>query len=145
MAILLILCIGIMIFTFSGKNNNVKKETSIQRNEIEIRLEKILSGVQGAGQVEVMIVFKSDGKEDIAMNTQYSRDEDGKIKSEQSAVLSSNREAIVVQKKIPDVQGVIIIAEGADDEEVRENLKKATVAVLPVLSHRIEVFTKAKT
>ena len=75
------------------------------------------------------------------MNTEYSEDSDGSIKTQSTAVIGGNRDVIVVQKNIPEVQGVIITAQGADNQSVRENIKKAVVAALPVLSHRIEVLT----
>ena len=133
--------IAIIVFAFSGVDNR-KENTKNKNNEtgqLETRLEKILSGVKGAGNVEVMIVFKDSGRENIAMNTKYSEDGDGRSSSEQTAVVSSGKEPIVVQKNIPQVQGVIVTAQGAEDETVRENLKKAVEAVLPVLPHRIEV------
>lgn len=105
----------------------------------EQRLEKILSGIKGAGNVRVMIVYKDSGKENIAMNTEYSEDSDGSIKTQNTAVLGGNKEVIVVQKSIPEVQGVIVTASGAADAEVRDNIKKAVAAALPVMSHRIEV------
>lgn len=108
-------------------------------SDIEKRLEKILSGIKGAGNVEVMVVFKDDGREDIAMNREYSKDGEGSVKSGETAVMTSGRNAVIVQKNLPQVQGVIVTAEGAADEKVRENLKNAVAAALPVAYHRIEV------
>ena len=122
------------------KTEPVSAQTS--NSEIELRLEKILSGVKGAGEVEVMVVFKDDGKEDIAMNREYQKDGEGMIKSGETAVMTSGRNAVVVQKNLPNVQGVIVTAEGANDETVKENLKNAVAAALPVAYHRIEVFEK---
>ena len=119
-----------------------KKEKPQELTEtaaLEQRLEEILSKVKGAGEVEVMVVFKDNGRENLAVDTQYSQDADGKIKSEKTTVLGNGKEAVVVQKTIPTVQGVIVIAQGAYDSQVRENLKKAVEAALPVMSHRIEV------
>ena len=118
------------------------KEAKTSNSEIELRLEKILSGVKGAGEVEVMVVFKDDGKEDIAMNREYQKDGEGMVKRGETAVMTSGRNAVVVQKNLPNVQGVIVTAEGANDETVKENLKNAVAAALPVAYHRIEVLEK---
>ncbi len=132
-----------LMLAFSGEKSPEEKTIQTQTEEasIEKRLEEILSGVKGAGRVRVMIVYKDNGKENIAMNTEYSEDSDGSIKTQSTAVIGGNRDVIVVQKNIPEVQGVIITAQGADNQSVRENIKKAVVAALPVLSHRIEVLT----
>ena len=78
-------------------------------------------------------------EEDIAMNREYSKDGEGSVKSGETAVMTSGRNAVIVQKNLPQVQGVIVTAEGAADEKVRENLKNAVAAALPVAYHRIEV------
>lgn len=138
----LVVIIASVMLGFSGEKKEEKVETApTEILSTEKRLEEILSGVKGAGKVRVMIVYKDDGKENIAMNTEYSEESDGSIKTQSTAVLGGNREVIVVQKSIPEVQGVIVTAQGAEAENVRENIKKAVVAALPVLSHRIEVLT----
>lgn len=116
-----------------------KKVESKEYTEIEERLEKILSQVKGAGEVNVMVVFKDNGKDSLAMNTEYSKNSDGSVKTNSTAVLGQNKEVVVVQKYIPEVQGVIVTAQGADSPKVRDELKKAVVAVLPVAVHRIEI------
>ena len=128
-------------------NEDNKKETKSYGNvqdensAIERRLERILSGVKGAGEVEVMVVFKDDGRENIAMNREYQRDGE-MVKSDETAVLTSGKNAVIVQKNLPGVQGVIVTAQGAGDETVKEKLKSAVAAALPVAYHRIEVLEK---
>ena len=128
-----------------GEKEEKSAETSAPAEsgyfEIENRLEKILSGVKGAGEVEVMIVFKDDGRENIAMNREYQRDGE-RVKSGETAVLTSGKNAVIVKKNLPEVQGVIVTAQGAGDEKIKENLKNAVAAALPVAYHRIEVLEK---
>lgn len=139
----LLILVSVVLMTcgkMGVKQNDVKRNTRNDTDceKLEGRLEDILSDVKGAGKVKVMIVFKDDGKENIAMNSDY-ENSDGKIQSKSTAVMTSGREAVVLSKSIPEVQGVIVTAEGAENEDVKENLKKAVVALLPVLEHRVEI------
>ena len=49
---------------------------------------------------------------------------------------------VVKQNILPEVVGVIVVAEGSYDTVVKENLIKAVEATVNVPSHRIQVFSK---
>ncbi len=136
-----LILVAVIVFSLSEKQVVKKAEEKPETAEshIEERLEEILSKVKGAGKVEVMVVFKDNGRENIAMNVKKSQDGEGEFQSEETAVMGSDDKAVVIQKNIPEVQGVIVTAQGADNPQVREDLKRAVEAALPVLPHRIEV------
>ena len=134
-----LVAVAALLLFFSGKTADVPPKETTEEISLERRLEEILSGVKGAGKVDVLVVYKDDGKESIAMNTEYSEDSDGRVKSQKTAVMSSGKEAVVVSKSIPQVQGVIVIAQGAEDENIRKSLKAAVEAALPVMPHRSAV------
>ena len=43
---------------------------------------------------------------------------------------------------MPEVVGVIVVAEGAGSQVVKENIKNAVEAVVNISAHRIQVFAK---
>ena len=51
---------------------------------------------------------------------------------------------LIVKEILPDVKGVIVIAEGADDIKVRLNLVNAVCTALAVDADKVEIFTKNK-
>ena len=56
---------------------------------------------------------------------------------------SNNLKSPVVKQSIlPEIVGVIVVAEGANNIAVKENLIKAVEATVNVPSHRIQVFSK---
>ncbi len=136
-----VFAITMLVLPEQTDKENLIGTVNTETDFTEKKLEAILSGIKGAGNVKVMIVYKDNGKENLAMNTEYSEESDGSIKTQSTAVIGGNREVIVVQKSIPEVQGVIVTAQGAESPGVRENIKRAVAAVLPVMSHRIEVLT----
>ena len=136
-----VVVVAAVMLIFAGQSQKPEKVKAEQTSAetVEQRLEEILAGIKGAGSVKVMVVFKDDGKDNIAMNTEYYEDSDGSIKTNNTAVTGQNKEVVVVSKSIPEVQGVIVTSQGADNPAVKENIKKAVAAALPVPSHRIEV------
>lgn len=120
----------------------------------EQRLEMILSQIKGVGEVDVMITYET-GKEiipafDIQEKSQSkeSREADGSItfdSSEDSSknLVTVNNEDLLILKEIkPKVKGVIIVAEGAGNLVIRNNIMNAAAAVFDISADKIVVFEK---
>ncbi|HHT65835.1 MAG TPA: hypothetical protein GX017_07070 [Clostridiales bacterium] len=121
----------------------------------EYRLKKILSSMKGAGRVEVMISYKT-GKELIpAMNTVESnteteeKDSNGGIRKVRqvdtnsqpvSMTTSEGSQPLITREIQPEVLGVVVIAEGAEDIRVRMELQQAVQTVLGVHANQVDVF-----
>lgn len=123
--------------------------------ELEGRLESVLSSIRGAGHVEVMITYASGPELVTAMNTDTNSNrsqimDDGgsqssteqQTESQKPATVSgsSGTEPIVITEKQPAVRGVIVVAEGAGNIGVRMDLQRAVQTVLDVPIANIEVF-----
>lgn len=121
----------------------------------EYRLKKVLSTIKGAGRVEVMITYKSGAELIPAMNTVESnteteeRDSNGGIRkvsqvdSNSQPVSMSTSEGtkpLITREVQPEVLGVIVVAEGAEDIRVQMELQKAVQTVLGVDSNQVDIF-----
>ncbi|KNY26774.1 hypothetical protein [Pseudobacteroides cellulosolvens] len=121
----------------------------------EKRLKEILMTVKGAGKVNVMVTYVS-GKEivpayDIKRNENDTEEKDSgggvrSIKQNDSEnkvvfeeIQGNNKKPIVLKEIMPQVKGVVVVAEGASDPEVKERLARAVQVLLDVPIHRIEV------
>lgn len=127
------------------------------QQEMENSLQTILSKIKGAGKVDVMITFYS-GKESVPAfdvktsesNTQEKDKEGGSrtIKQEDNdnKIIYEEAEGVkkpfIVKELLPRVKGVVIVADGAGEIEVKSNLAKATEALLDVAAHKIQVFQR---
>ena len=96
----------------------------------EKRLKEVLSAIQGAGQVDVMITYKT-GKEVVpAMNTVKSsteteeKDSNGGVRHTTQTDVNTQpvsmdspdgSQPLISRENEPEVQGVIVVAEGAED------------------------------
>lgn len=134
------------------------KRTDVEsKSEMEENLRSILSQINGAGKVDVMITFVS-GNESVpavdvttSQNTTQEKDKEGgardiKENNKENSIVYEESQGVkkpfVVKEILPKVKGVVIVAEGAGDAEVRSNLTKAAQALLEVAAHKIQVFQR---
>jgi len=129
--------------------------TASEELTLERRLSQILSMVEGAGNVEVMLTFSQLREvvlaEDVAVNETSIKEEDSSGGSRESSSLSRDertilvpspgggQEPIILREIVPRVEGVIIVSEGGDNVFVREALIRAATTVLGVDIHRVQV------
>lgn len=169
--LLIIVIVGIMIMiTASIFNDDLSKNKgkTIQSNEektnkiefedygqlLEKRLEIILSEIKGVGKVKVMITLEETTEKIPATNSKINNEKTSETDS-QGGIREINREdsnieiatkgsdgSVVVLKEIqPEVKGVIVVAEGAYDIEIKEKLYQAVKTVLGVSGNRVEVYS----
>ena len=136
--------------------NMDSKTNSISSIETqEEKLSKKLSTIRGAGKVEVMITYIS-GKEVVtAMNTVETNvtteeeDSGGGVRkvaqndvNSQAVIMSGSdgTKPLVIKEVEPEIKGVIVIAEGAYDINVKLELLRAVQTALGVSSNKVEVF-----
>lgn len=134
----------------SGGVSMPTTSTSFDAEREEARLKSVLSAIKGAGEVEVMITF--DGSAEMipaydSDTTSSSTDETDADSSrttrsdnETQKPSSNNSGTIVVAEKRPDVLGVIVIAQGADDISVRMQLVDAVQTALDVAPSKVGVY-----
>ncbi len=160
--IILIIGIGILILpgTFSHTDKSAKK-TAVQSsgnspaspsNNLEENLSKILSEINGAGKVSVMISYENTGKKVLAYDSKESTDTSDETDSartkydskhtEEKNIIISESLPIVVEEEYAKVKGVIVVSEGANDPNIKQALTEAVGAVCDVPIHKIKVFVK---
>lgn len=139
----------------NSENFETVEVTSNNTNELEIKLEEILSKIQGVGEVKVFINY-AESSEIIPMyneNTKTSNTEETdtsggtrKIQEEDSQkeiiYEENNGEKTPITQKIvePKIQGAIITAKGASNSDIKTNIIQAVEAVTGLATHKIQVF-----
>ncbi len=128
--------------------------STASRDALERRLINVLSEIRGAGKVDVLVTYETNGE--IVTATVRQTDEDVKDANgssgnqtsrtvrevtEPATIETQNGHAPIVLYEIePTARGVIVVAEGAADFSVREKLQAAVRAVTGVAITQIEVF-----
>lgn len=168
-AVILIIAIIVSIYasTFNRDSNDQDLPTQYQykhheteemgssQSQEEKRLKEVLSVIQGAGKVEVMITYKSSKEIVTAMNTVDStivtneEDYNGGTRTINQADSntqpvtindSQGSKPLILKEVEPEIKGVIVIAEGAGDVRVKMELLRAIQVVLGIKANQVEVF-----
>lgn len=131
---------------------------SAYSDSMESRLEKILSQIDGIGEVEVMITYETSTEVVPASNTTKSEqttqesDKQGgtrTIKQEntsQNIVTVNDKDyknsPVVIKEIKPIIRGVIVVAEGADNPEIKSNLIEAVTTIFQIKSHKVKIYNR---
>ncbi|PLR76456.1 stage III sporulation protein AG [Bacillus sp. V3-13] len=123
----------------------------------EVQLKEALEEIVGVDDVSVVVNVDATEKKVLEKNTvtqsQITEETDregGKrmvedMSEDEQLVIIRNGEKevpIVVETKKPAIRGVLIVAKGADNVEVKKWIKEAVSRVLDVPSHRVSVMPK---
>jgi stage III sporulation protein AG len=134
--ILIILIIGVVIMVSSAGRSKPQTVTTSDTFKEEEELGRILSDIEGAGEVSVMITYYGTTEKDIAYETKTSSS-DGTNSSEDKKAVMSGGTPMVVKEIYPKVKGVIITAQGAGNAAVKRRLTEAVTAALDVPEYRV--------
>jgi len=108
---------------------------------LEKRVGETLSKIQGVGDVYVMITLQS-GAEKILATDEKSSTTSTEQTQRDSKVTVVDNEPLVVTELVPQIEGIVIAADGAADVRIKEQIHQAVMALLGVKSHKIAVFPK---
>lgn len=137
LVVILIAVAAIIVISSLGGGGGGDTASDDYARQLEARLSQVLSQMEGAGKVEAFITVRSDGS--LVVATETVENPDGSVTT--SPVLSGG-EPIILEECNPEITGVLIVAEGADDLSVRFNLLEATASVLNINQSLIKVYTK---
>lgn len=148
-----------------AKAANVPEKTETQgvrtgaRDALEQRLINVLSKIRGAGRVDVLVTYETNGE--IVTATVRQTDEDVRSAdgtggsetsrsvrevTEPATIETENGHApIVLYEKEPVIRGVIVVAEGASDFSVRQKIQAAVHVATGIPIDRIEVLEMSYT
>lgn len=141
----------------NDNNNNTTKEElqkESSKSTLEEKLKNILSQIEGAGEVDVMITYESSEEIQPAFNTNITTEETKEADQQggertittssenKTIITSSDNEPIVIKTNEPKISGVIVVASGAKDLKVKETLYSAVQTSLQVKGYQVEVYSK---
>lgn len=124
---------------------------------MEQRLEEVLREVDGVGEVKVMITLRSCGayiveKDTRTSNSQNTQDQSGDKSTadaqdfEENTVFEKQENGAetpyVKEITEPEVEGVIVAAEGGNNAKTAADITDAVVALFGIEVHKIKVMKK---
>ncbi len=159
----------VLLLIGNGENSDIKNTTASIHDtvaaaailqdgtnsveQLEQKLAHTLSQIQGAGTVTVQITVQHMGRKEYAVDIQRTNrtitEQNGDSNQqtaetqEQITVVQQNQngaqQALLVSETAPEIAGVLVVAGGADDAVVREQLLHAVTAVLQIPMHQVIV------
>lgn len=161
--IVAVVCLGLLTLIWPQSNSSSPK-TAVPANlpaegvasakaNLAGELEDILSQIEGAGKVQVSITLSSDGLKSYARNTKDDRRETQesasssgtrtiKEENQSSDIAISGGAALLVEDGAPEVVGVLVVAEGAQDSKVKEQLTDAATTLLNISPYQVRVVAR---
>ena len=135
------------------------QDTGDYEEYLERKTARVLEDVGGVGEVTVMITLKSDGQKiiekDQSSSAQTTEESDSGGGTRSVEDQSSDKTSIyeqtadgastpyVSKELAPEVEGVVVIADGGDDAVVARNITEAVQALFGVEAHKIKIMKRA--
>jgi stage III sporulation protein AG len=142
---------------FGQKNNSETSIIKVYEEAYETQLKEALEGIMGVEDVTVVVNVDATEKKVLEKNTVTQSQktdetdrEGGKrgvedlSKDEQLVIVrkGENETPIVLETKKPAIRGVLVVAKGAENVQVKKWIIEAVTRVLDVPSHRVAVMPK---
>ena len=121
------------------------------------QVSQILSQVEGVGKVTVSVSLASGPAHDYARNitdsksTNEEKDTGGgtrtttEMNQKTELVFAAGKgEPVIIKEMGPQNKGIVIVAEGAKDVEIRSKLSRAVQSMLDLPAHRVMVLPKER-
>ena len=144
----IVLLVGILLMLVPGPadkesetQTQITGESQIQ-DDMEIRLERVLSEMAGAGQVRVLLSISQGEQTIYQTDSSYSQGQNNTDSRTQTILITDsqrNETGLVHQKNPPKYLGAIILAQGADDPVVKLSIVDAVGKITGLGADRISV------
>ncbi len=109
---------------------------------LEKKLEGTLAGIDGAGQVQVMLTVQSGMKRVLAQDGSLEQDGSAVQRETQTVVVAAGsgaQDTVLVQQIYPRFQGALVVATGGGDPAVRLKLTEAVAALTGLGADKISI------
>lgn len=146
--VLLVILVGILLLAWpTGEKPQAQAEPGTGRDifqveQMEKKLEKALSQVEGAGDVTVVLTLEESPRQVLAQDVNTSEGESQSSRSDETVLLSKGsgtQEPAVLQQLGPEYRGALVVSQGGDDPQVRLALSKAVSALTGLGADKISI------
>lgn len=150
--------------TTGGERDSGQTEMPVQDSQtgytqyLEQKLSDTLSQIEGAGEVTVMVTLKSSAEKVVEKDqtsdqeTVTESDSQGGTRTtkqenqEESTVYAQgdgqDQSPYVSKELSPQIEGVVVVAQGGDQAVVKQNITEAVEALFGIESHKIRIMKK---
>lgn len=122
---------------------------------LELKTEELLSGMEGAGKVQVMITVADCGQEVLEKDREMGSsdlEETDQAGGTRKSIEQQQREEViytvneegdkipyVIQRRLPEITGVVVMAQGAENMRTKDDIIEAVGVLFNLSEHKIKV------
>ncbi len=131
----------------SGQKSDADKMQSCNDSEICRSVEKLLSQIEGAGEVNVMLTFETKGEKIYARDSDEETSSGGESRTGQKYIIidgSQGEDGLVIKELYPEIRGVAVVCTGGDDPKVKGEISALLSALFDIGSNRISIAPRAE-
>jgi stage III sporulation protein AG len=141
--LILLVGIGLMLIPFGGKEKTAvtPQATAPTQPDISRELSQILSQIEGAGEVQVMLTVRTGTSTVYQTDDSITNGESGSTRQDTVVITDENRTQMGLVQHIvyPEYRGAIIVCQGGDNMQVRLNIMEAVARITGLGMDRISV------
>ena len=146
--VLLVALVGavLLVWPVGEKAEVPSPETAVrdlfQVDQMERKLEKALSQVEGAGDVTVVLTLRGGPRQVLAQDGSATEEESRASRESTTILLSKGsgyQEPAVVQELGPEYQGALVVCQGGDDPQVKLAIYEAVSALTGLRADKISI------
>jgi len=141
---LLVIAVGALLLLWpAGEKQEAPGQTAAPEedfsvSQLERQLEEVLSRIDGAGRVSVMLTVKS-GMERVLAQDETASPEEHTRETVVVSTGSGRQEVVLLAQRYPTFQGALVVCSGGGDAQVRLLITQAVSALTGLGSGRISV------
>lgn len=132
------------------ENTNMQELVGVEE-PMEIQLKKVLEKISGVGSVEVFISYQDKGmmvlEKDESVSEELVQEADGSGGTRTTTTRRNERETVydrdetpyVVRELTPAIEGVLVVAQGAGNVSVKNQIRETIEALFGLEEHKISI------
>ncbi len=108
---------------------------------LEAESEELISSISGVGRCKVMITLKNTNESVYAKNLEENSSSGSYSKSDEYVLYEGQegKTPVLIKEYFPDIQGVAVVCDGADNTLVRESITESISSLYGVPVSRISI------
>ncbi|MFI3251353.1 MAG: stage III sporulation protein AG [Eubacteriales bacterium] len=141
--VLLVIVAGVLLMALpTGESEMIHEMEVAQSYDVaafESRLGAVLSLIDGAGEAQVIVTLKNEGKRILAQDIEQ---EGGGVATVSTVTVNAGtgvQEVVEVEHQYPQFQGVVVVCEGGGNPQVKLDLIAAVSALTGLDSNEISI------
>lgn len=134
--------------SFSSSDNTVEAKQEIYAvSDLCRDVEKLISQVEGAGEVSVMLTYETAGEKIFAKDREAENSADNKRRTSDKYIIvdgDQGENGLIVKEIYPEIRGIAVVCTGGDNPQVRREISVLLSALFDIGSNRISIARRAE-